>query len=129
MFKSIRTSEFNKQIITELTTKLGFGVENIIARIAFAYSLKNDGRLNLEDIQDSKGKEYSKNVLFGEYSYIYIALICQNYKIYKSNKEIPRYIKMHIDNGLAALYENVSQDGIEFLIGEIEGSLAEDKLF
>ena len=39
MFTSIRTSASNKIVVTDLTRKLNLGPENVIARIAFAYSL------------------------------------------------------------------------------------------
>ena len=107
MFSSIHTSEKNKQTITDLTNKLQLGTENIIARIAFAYSLSLGEPLNLKKISDSKGKEYSKKVLFGDNEPYYIAAICQFYGIYKSNQEIPRYIKMHLDHGLEQLHDKI----------------------
>ena len=70
MIKSIKTSESNRAIVTELTNKLSIGPENIIARVALAYSVSQGRKLNLSQIADSKGKEYSSNVLFGEYQEI-----------------------------------------------------------
>lgn len=64
MFTSIKTSKANKDIVTELSRKFNLGAENIIARIAFTYSLSKDRLLSLSDIADSQGKEYSKHVLF-----------------------------------------------------------------
>ena len=66
MFSSIRTSEENKQRVQELTSKLALGTENVIARLAMAYSISKDYKLDIQNIKDSKGKEYSKRVLFGE---------------------------------------------------------------
>ncbi len=80
-FKNFKPKKSNKIIVSELTRKLGLGPENIVARIAFAYSLANENLLKLNQIQDSKGKEYSKNVLFGNYYKYYISLICQKYKL------------------------------------------------
>ena len=76
MFNSIKTSKENKIVVTELSRKFNLGAENIIARIALAYSLSQDRLLSLTDIADSQGKEYSKNVLFGNNSSYYIGLIC-----------------------------------------------------
>ena len=59
MIKSIKTSEANRVIVADLTNKLGMGPENVIARIAFAYSISLDRKLDLSQIRDSKGKEYS----------------------------------------------------------------------
>ena len=39
MFTSIKTSKVNKDIVTDLSRKFNLGAENIIARIALAYSL------------------------------------------------------------------------------------------
>ena len=79
MLKSIKTSESNRKVVTELTNKLGMGPENLIARLAFVFSVSQGKRLNLSDIKDAKGKEYSSKVLFGEYPEFYTAIICQHY--------------------------------------------------
>ena len=80
MFQSVKTSEINRSIVAELTSKLGVGPENIIARIAFAYSISQGKKLNLSNFGDSKGKEYSSKVLFGEYLPFYVAAVCQYYR-------------------------------------------------
>ena len=50
---------------------------------------------------DSKGKEYKDHILFdAKYRDLYIALICQHYGIYKTDENIPKYVKLHIDHGL-----------------------------
>jgi DNA sulfur modification protein DndE len=101
---NIRTSEANQDIVRQLTAKLPAGTkENVIARIALGYSLQSGKKFStLEfNIYDSKGKEYKDHILFDEkYRDFYIALICQHYGIYKSDDNIPRYIKLHIDQGL-----------------------------
>jgi len=127
MFSSIRTSIKNKLIVTELTRKIGLGPENTVARLALAYSLSKGKNLELENIQDSKGKEYSKNVLFGKNLPYYIALICQQYKIYKTDKDIPKYIKLHIDDGLELLSNEYSKkknvSGLDFVLSLIDQGL------
>lgn len=129
MFSSIRTSKDNKERVTELTSKLQLGTENVIARIALAYSIAKRDNLDLKKIKDSKGKEYSKRVLFGDNLSFYIALICQKYDLYKSNQEIPRYLKLHIDDGLEVIYDEVKSNpnllGIDFLLGCIEEGIIE----
>jgi len=124
MFNSIRTSLENKERVTELTNKLALGTENVIARIALGYSLSKDTKLSLIEVQDSKGKEYSRRVLFGEYDSIYIGMVCQKYELQHLNKEIPRYLKMHIDDGLEGLYDEFSANsniiGTDFLLSKIE---------
>lgn len=129
MFTQIKTSKANKDIVTQLTRRLGLGTENVVARIAFNYSLSKDRKLNLTAISDSMGKEYSKSVLFGDYDDVYIGLLCVHYGIYKTDKDISKYIKMHVDDGLTLLFEEVNSlsnmDGFDFLVEKIELGLAE----
>lgn len=99
-FNSIRTSAENKAIVTELTRKLNLGTENVIARIALSYSLSKGKSYKPTDVKDAKGKEYNKKVLFGDYSPYFIAMICTHYNIHKTDRDIPKLIKIHIDNGL-----------------------------
>lgn len=101
---NIRTSEANQDIVRKLTSKLPVGTkENVIARIALSYSLQNGKRFATSEfnIYDSKGKEYKDHILFdAKYRDFYVALICQHYGVYKTNENIPKYIKLHIDHGL-----------------------------
>ena len=127
MFTSIKTSRANKYIVTDLSRKFYLGAENIIARIALTYSLSKDRLLSLTDISDSQGKEYSKNVLFGSNLPYYVGLICVKYGLYKTDKDIPKYIKMHIDDGLQLmnneLRDNPNLNGYDYLIDKINNGL------
>ncbi|MBE5320041.1 DndE family protein [Pedobacter sp. MR2016-19] len=127
MFSNIRTSRANKELVTQLTNKLNLGAENTIARLAFSYSLAKEQYLDLTKIEDSAGKEYSTKVLFGNYTDIYVALICVHYNIQKEDKDVGRYIKMHIDDGLKLIEKDVDAKnhitGNDFLINEIEKGL------
>ncbi len=127
MFTSIKTSRANRDIVTDLSRKFNLGAENVIARIALAYSLSQDYKLSLSDIADSQGKEYSKNVLFGSNMPYYIGLICVKYDLYKSDKDIPKYIKLHIDDGLRLmnkeLRDNPNLNGYDYLIDKITNGL------
>jgi len=127
MFNSIKTSRANKLVVTELSRKFNLGAENVIARIALAYSLAQDRQLSLSDIADSQGKEYSKNVLFGSNLPYYIGLICVKYGLYKTDKDIPKYVKLHIDDGLQLmnkeLRDNPNLNGYDYLIDKIETGL------
>ena len=124
MFTHIRTSKENKEIVSQLSRKLNLGTENIIARIALTYSLSKDRKLDIKDLQNSTGKEYSKAVLFGNYIDYYIGLVAVHYDLHISDKDIPKYIKMHIDDGLELLNEEfnirTNIDGFDFLIEKIE---------
>lgn len=127
MFTSIKTSRANKDIVTNLSRKFNLGAENIVARIALTYSLSKDRLLSLTDIADSQGKEYSKNVLFGTNQPFYIGLICVKYGLYKTDKDIPKYIKLHIDDGLQLmnneLRDNPNLNGYDYLIDKITNGL------
>ena len=121
MFTSIRTSEANKQVVSTLTRKLNLGSENIIARIALSYSLAKEKQLDIGDIKDSRGKEYSKDVLFGDQIDIYAGMIALNYGIYFSDKNIPKYVKLHLDDGLEKIIDAINSNdaGLDFINREI----------
>ena len=106
MFNRITTSEKSKKLITELTYKMQLGAENVIARIALGQSLSKKTKLDINSIEDSKGKTYTYNVLLGEYHRIYIAMICQLYNIHHSDPDISKFVKLHLDDGIKELEEN-----------------------
>lgn len=127
MFKSIRTSEENKEIISKLTRKLNLGSENVIARLALAYSLSKNKRLNLDNIKDSQGKEYSSKVLFGENEKLYLGMISNLYGINLFDRNSPKYVKIHIDQGLELILNEFLNQGIQssqlFLVRLMQQSL------
>lgn len=105
MFTHIRTSKANKELVTQLTRKHNLGAENVIARIAIAYSLEHGEKMDLLDINDSGGKEYSKAVLLGDKEDIYVGMICSLYGLHRSNQDLGKYVKLHLDEGLQSLKE------------------------
>ncbi|MCY7357200.1 MAG: DndE family protein [Rudanella sp.] len=120
---NLKTSEANKDRVVELTARLGNNIkENVVARIAIAYSLARGYQLDpAKDLRDSKGKEYKEDTLLGtQYRNLYVALICQHYGIHKTDGNVPRYIKMHLDHGLELMSkifaENRNYTSIEFLL-------------
>ena len=123
MFSHIKTSKENKDVVTLLTNQLNLGAENVIARIALTHSLSLGEKLNIRDIQNSSGKEYSSKVLFGENIDYYVGMTALHYDLHISDKDLSKYIKMHIDEGLALfndeLQSNPNLDGFEFLVGKI----------
>ena len=126
MFSHIKTSKENKEVVTLLTNKLNLGAENVIARIALTYSLSLGEKLNIKDIKNSSGKEYSSKVLFGEYIDYYVGMTALHYNLHISDKDLSKYIKMHIDEGLTLFNEelqsNSNIDGFEFLVGKIDNN-------
>ncbi|WP_338872103.1 DndE family protein [Spirosoma sp. SC4-14] len=125
---NIKTSEANRQRVTDLTNRIGGSTriaENVVARIALTYSLSKGNRLSLDtDLQDSKGKEYPDQILLGKYRSLYIALVCQHYLIPNTDGNLAKYIKMHLDDGLEMMdklfLQNKTYTGLDFLFDEVE---------
>lgn len=120
MLINLKTSESNLSVVRDLTIKLNAGTisvkENVIARIAIGYSIALSSKFQLSDIKDSKGKEYKDHILFDEkYKDFYIALICQHYGITKYDDNIPKYLKIHLDDGLERL-SNIFSDTKNYTI-------------
>lgn len=124
---NVKTSELNKSVVTELTQKFQLGAENIIARIAIAYSIAKNYELKIENIQDAKGKEYKEDILLGNFKDYYIALISQKYGINKNDINISKYMKLHLDHGLDQIQkffkDNPNHTGLDFLLESIERGL------
>lgn len=129
LINTIKTSSRNRDVVTNLTRKFGLGAENIIARIAFAYSLKSGAKFSPLDVKDSGGKEYTRNVLFGSLYPTYLALVCTHYGIKDSDINIPRYFKMHLDDGLERIDRDVSDNpnliGYDYLFDKISEGIKE----
>lgn len=129
MFTQIKTSLSNKAVVTDLTRKFGLGTENIIARIAISISIHSGCRFSPIDVKDSNGKEYSKNVLFGNLYSVYLYILCSAYKISDKNKDIPRYFKMHLDHGLELIASDIRKNpnliGYDYLFDKIKIGLDE----
>jgi len=117
MFSHIKTSTSNKLVVTELTRKLNLGPENVIARLAIAHSLQNGKKLDLENLADSGGKEYSRRVLLGNYEKIYLGMIRNLYGIYNNDKDLGRLVKLHLDDGLDHFKHNKEKLSFLDIIG------------
>ena len=129
MIGQIKTSTENKERVTRLTRKFGLGAENIIARIAIAYSLKQGNHFDPTKVKDSGGKEYSRNVLFGNLFPLYLSMICEHYQIKSTDKDLPRYFKLHLDDGLELIDKDVKDNpnlvGFDYLFDKIHEGLSE----
>ena len=127
---NVTTSTENKEVVRELTRSLNLGSENHIARIALTYSLKTKIKLSIgQNLMDAKGKSYKDDTFFGKYKDYYLALICQHYNLHKSNTDLGKYVKMHVDHGLEMINklfeDNMNYSGFDFLIDSIESGISE----
>lgn len=104
-FTHIRTSEKNHAKVVELTRKYGFGAENVAARVALATSLASGKRMDLDEIQNSAGKQYRTTVLFGKHTETYVSMVAVKYGLQRTNKDVPKLIKMHIDDGIEQMHK------------------------
>lgn len=128
MFSSIKTSARNREVVVDLTRKFNLGAENVIARIAIAYSLKSGVKFSPTDVKDAGGKEYSRNVLFGGNDFIYVAMMCTYYGISANDKDLARYFKMHLDDGLERIADDLKKNpnliGFDYLFDHINEGLS-----
>ena len=119
MISHIKTSKVNKERVSQLTRRLALGAENTIARMALSYSLSKDRSMNLGEIQDAGGQEYAKSVLFGNHFEFYTGMVCVHYGIHSSSPDLGKYIKMHIDDGLELLDQELqsrnNMDAFDFI--------------
>ena len=129
MFTQIKTSAKNKEAVTVLTRKFALGAENVIARIAIAYSLKSGRKFSPTEVKDAGGKEYSRSVLFGNLYPLYLAMICSHYNIKSTDKDLARYFKLHLDDGLELIDKDVKDNpnlvGFDYLFDKIHEGLSE----
>ena len=129
MITQIKTSSENRERVQRLTRKFGLGAENVIARIAIAYSLKSGQRFSPTEVKDAGGKEYSRSVLFGNLYPLYLAMICSHYGIKSADKDLARYFKIHLDDGLELIDKDVKDNpnlvGFDYLFDKIEEGLKE----
>ncbi len=121
---NVATSEITEEILGRLSQRFSLASKNILMRIALSYSITRGRQLQLSDIEDTKGNPYKEITLVGKYRSYYIAIICQHYGIYKTDLDIPKYFKLHIDNGLRLLdklfTESSNYGFTDFLLEHIE---------
>lgn len=127
MFPHIKTSKENREVVAKLTQRLNLGTENIIARIALSYSLSKNKKLKIEEIKNSGGKEYAKEVLLGKYADYYLGMVALHYSVHISDQDLPKYVKLHIDDGLELINKEIQKspniDGFDYITAKIAGGL------
>lgn len=121
---NVKTSESSHKLLRVYSQKLKLPSENIIARIALGYSISKGRQLDLSEIRDSKGKEYKEDTFFGKNKTHYVALVCQLYNIHRTDLNIPKFIKMHVDDGFDLMDKffesNPNHNIYDFLLESID---------
>ena len=112
---SIHTAESFKIPIASQSKSWNLGAENVIARLAFAASLESAEPIQLNELLDSKGKEYNSKVLFGTLKATYESMLCMREGITATHPEFKKYVKAHVDRGLGMILEYSSMDFIDVL--------------
>jgi len=121
---NVSTSEETEAILGRLSQRFSLSSKNILMRIALTYSLTRGRKLHDNKPEDTKGNPYKEITVVGHYRSYYVALICQFYGIYKTDSDIPKYFKLHIDDGLRQLDKLFSESSnynlSDFLLEHIE---------
>ena len=105
MSYTIKTAEAFKLPIASQTRAWDLGAENVIARMAFTTSLEKAEPIDIENLLDSKGKEYNAKVLFGPFRTTYESMLCLREGITPSHPDFKKFIKAHVDRGLGVLID------------------------
>lgn len=122
---NFKTSGENSKYVRELTRALPCGdslAENVIARIALAYSLGRPKARKFsvsDNAYNSGGKEYKESTFFGNDREFYLAIVTQYYGRKLSEDDLQKLIKLHVDDGLEALHNIFKNKGREGFISEI----------
>ena len=106
----LKTSENAKDKLLELKSSLGI-TPNILSRYAIALALQKEE----EDIEkkefDSKGLEFRRDVLLGDYDPVFKGLFIQKYGKMKDNDYFPELLKKHIEIGINLLHSEYKYAG------------------
>lgn len=106
ILRQIRLSNRAKERLSRLKGKTGIKNWNVLCRWAYCYSLKENTIPTPEAIDGDSNLEMSWYTFAGEYSELYEALIiawCKRKNIPLDNDTMAKYIKMHIERGIAYL--------------------------
>ena len=104
--KQIHLSNRAKERLSRLKGKTGIKNWNVLCRWAYCYSLKEYTIPTPENVDADSNVEMSWYTFAGEYSDLYEALIiawCKKMNISTDNETMAKYIKLHIERGIAYL--------------------------
>jgi DNA sulfur modification protein DndE len=114
----IKRSKEQDRYINELTNLFEFKYDGIISRIAFTYSLRNGNKFDSTKAENiaSDGKEFRDvKAVFGtsqsgkSYYPIYKAILDEYYEYETTDEEFSRYFKIHLDEGLKKLKNEIDE--------------------
>lgn len=104
--KQIRLSQKSKERLSRLKGKTGIMNWNILCRWAFCYSISIDSVPPDEKVLEYSNVEMSFYTFGGEFSTLYEALLenwIREHGIEVTNKNMNRYLHLHIERGIAYL--------------------------
>jgi DNA sulfur modification protein DndE len=102
MSSRLITSKETKRILKEIQSRSNLR-PNILARIAINLAIANDYKPSNEQY-DSKGLEFHRDVLLGNYEQLFKSLISQQLNNKLTEKEFfPDILKLYLENGSTIL--------------------------
>jgi DNA sulfur modification protein DndE len=122
-------SEASEKRLDTFKQKFNVPSYNIVARIALSYSLSKNRKFSPDNLKDSKGREFKDPIILGNDTLeskrnVYIALVCQYYSLSKTDSNLSKYIKFHIDDGLELIEKffesNPNHSPFDFLIEVVD---------
>ena len=112
-FHRLKMSSRSQYLLGVLKNRTGL-TPNITARFAICLSL-NDSSVPNPDEFDEKGSEIHPSVLFGEYEYMFLALLTQ--RLFREkldpNLYLDKMLRAHLNRGTISLYSRI-QDISDF---------------
>lgn len=116
----MNTSKEAERILKNIRSSFGM-TPNIYCRYGIMLSLKSNEQLNME--YDSKGIEFQRFTLTGEYDLLFRELIKQKEEKYISDEDYyTKYLKAHLERGLRLLENEIQLNGSfdNFLLEQIK---------
>jgi len=117
----IKISKQNEEILDKLKSLYRFGSEGIAPRIAFAYSLQNNKKfdLQIDVVPSSDGREFRDDkglfgtVIDGRTNYpIYKAILEQHYQRSLYEDDFSKLFRLHLDHGLNKIEKELGNGDI-----------------
>lgn len=111
MIYRLKTSAKCQSTLADLQSKTNI-TPNILCRYAISLSVLQDTPVDIDQVKDSTGQEFNRQVLTGKYDSVFKAIISQREGRHLEDEEyFPIYIKAHIERGVELLKSNYDLSG------------------